>query len=298
MIYIDLTGFRPSDEWLLEAWHINAALKAGKTSAERNQIIDDNRPFWSSLKPHLPYNDKCWYSEAKESVSPYEIEHFRPTKATTRCSIVKFKKVISNFIEEQRRDWTSLTKFRGVGYWWLAFQYSNYRNCGKLVNGIKSTRFPIKVGSVISYGEFEDIGLEETILLDPTVPGDPELITFDPDGKARPSIVNPLDHLYFRAKISIHIYGLNSIEPLVKHRGDKWSDCIKAINRANRKYNDLTSAFILGDTINYYNSFNDFLDFVENDIKPALDSNSEFSSVAKACILSFPNYKWIQDYVL
>jgi|SRR6185369_16587285 len=298
MIYIDLNTFIPSDEWRYTAFHLDAELKSKSSIDERIQFIDDNRTFWSQLKNQFPYSDKCWYSEAKESVSIYEVEHFRPTKATVKtASVLKGKKGLAPF-EELRKDWIKATKYKGGGYWWLAFNYKNYRNCGKKINSIKSIRFPLRLKSFIAYLETDDYTKEDVILLDPTKEGDPELLTFEPDGKVKPTITDSNDSRNLRAFVSIDVYGLNKIDALVKHRETKWADCYKAIRRAMDKFNEIKKSESTGDLISFHRFFNEFMDFVENDIKPAIEPTSQFSSVAKACVLSYSSYDWINQYVL
>jgi hypothetical protein len=296
MIFIDLTNFIPDDEWSYEAWHLNAELLSKTNDAERHAFIDSNRDFWGVLKSQFPYNDKCWYSEAKESVSVYEIEHFRPIKSTIKSKSILKK--LKTFREAIRSDWTAASKYKGGGYWWLAFNHHNFRNCGKRINQIKSSRFPLEEGSFIAYRETDDCLTEINLLLDPTHENDPALLTFDPDGKARPTITDENELNYLRAVISIETYGLNDIDTLVKHRATKWSDCYKAIRRAAEKYSAIEQSIMDGNIENYYKLFDDFMDFVENDIKPAIDPASEFSSVAKACVLSYASYSWIKEYIL
>ncbi|MCT1531022.1 hypothetical protein M3B46_08455 [Sphingobacterium daejeonense] len=296
MIYIDIENFIPDDDWLYEAWLLNAELKAKISKEEKNQFIDENRAFWGRIKNQLPYNDKCWYSESKESVSVYEIEHFRPTKATIRSKSVL--KSLKTFKEEIRKDWIKETKFRGGGYWWLAFNYKNYRNCGKRINNIKGIRFPLQSLSLIAYEESENYLDEKCLLLDPTKEGDPDLLTFDPDGKARPTLTDGISLEFIRAHASIDIYGLNAIEPLVKHRESKWNECYKAIKRATEKYTELELAADEGNMNSFKRYFDEFIDFIENDIKPAIHPSSEFSAVAKACVISYSKYGWISEYVL
>lgn len=296
MIFINLSDFIPSDNWLYQAWLLNAELKSLTSIQEKLDFIDQNRAFWSELKTEFPYSNKCWFSESKESVSIYEIEHFRPTKATVRSKSVL--KSLKSFVEAQRNDWIAATKYKGHGYWWLAFNYKNYRNCGKKVNLIKSIRFPLKQSSFIAYTENDDWTQEQTILLDPTKEGDSELLTFDPDGKSRPTVTDKASYDYLRAHASIDIYGLNSIEPLVKHRESKWRECYKAIRRAIDKYSELEEAGEQGNMVSFRRYFDEFMDFITKDLRPAIDPSSEFSSVAKACIKSYSKYDWVNEYIL
>ncbi len=296
MVFIDISNFAPDDQWALNAWLLNAELYRLESLTEKHRLIDENRLFWSEIKNQVPFNDKCWFSEAKESVSLYEIEHFRPTKATRRSKSVL--KVLHTFTEASRIDWTRATNYWGGGYWWLAFDYTNYRNCGHKVNSKKGVRFPLKDQSPIAYRYEDDYSAEEVILLDPTKRGDPSLLTFDPDGKARPTIIDADSYEHLRAIASIDIYGLNAIEALVKHRETKWKECFKAIRRASTKFEQLEEAVNNNDLNTFTNVYSEFIDFINNDLRPAIDSQSEFSSVARACVLSYSNYPWINDYVL
>lgn len=296
MIYIDLTGYSPDHTWSVNAARLKTELIAKPTLSEKKAFIEENKKFWGIIKSSFPHADKCWYSEAKESVSPYEIEHFRPSKATRRSTGVK--KFYKAYCEAQRKDWVTSSKYAGAGYWWLAFDYTNYRNSGKLINSIKSTRFPLRLGSSIAYEETDDCSLEVPLLLDPTVSSDPDLLTFDPYGKAAPTIVDPMEHDHFRAVASIHIYGLNAIDTLVKHRLTKWAECTKAIERASERYKDVEQAINDGDTAALSKNLDQFMDFVQRDIRPAMEPSSEFSAVARACVMSFVALDWINDYVL
>ena len=296
MIFIDLENFSPSDDWSYEAWQLTKELIVKATLEDKFKFIEDNKAFWGKLKSELPFSMKCWYSESRESVSVYEIEHFRPTKAVCRSSSVF--KILKPVREAVRKDWLKETKYKGIGYWWLAFDYLNYRNCGKKINMKKGIRFPLIENSFIAYNNTDNHHNEVATLLDPTNRKDPALLTFDPDGKARPTLLDKSDIDYIRAYVSIEVYGLNSIETLVKHREGRWSEYYKAIRRAGKKYSELENASSEGNFIIFNEVFQDFMDFVDNDLKPAISSQAEFSAVAKACLLSYSSFEWINEYVL
>ena len=296
MIFIDLSTYLPDDDWRYEAWQLEQELHAKVTNEEKFAFIDANRAFWGRLKAGFPHNDKCWISESKESVSVYQIEHFRPTRAVGRSTSVF--KLLHPIVEETRRDWTAATRYKGLGYWWLAFNYLNYRNCGGKINNTKGIRFPMEQNSVIAYSLNDDWNNERNILIDPTKSGDPDLVTFDPDGKARPNTLTKESYEFLRAHVSIEIYGLNSIDTLVTHRAAKWNECYKAIKRAIDKYDDIEGAVNNGDLPLYNRYFGEFMDFIDNDIKPAIRETSEFSAVAKACVMSYAKHEWIREYVL
>lgn len=133
---------------------------------ERNEYIDKNSHHWGELKLWLKVlsKGKCWFSEVKELYSHYDVEHFRP------------KKVAKN-LDNSERD----------GYWWLAFDYSNYRLCGNVGNRKKGGWFPLNSGSIYSTHDNPREESEEALLLDPTNEYDVSLIAFDEKGNAMPT---------------------------------------------------------------------------------------------------------------
>jgi hypothetical protein len=303
MIYIDTSTFTPNKNWVNKADTLYLTLLSLKNIEEKLAFIKANESFWGEIKNELPFCDKCWISEAKESVSPYTIEHFRPKSSVTRVGLKVLKDAdINRFVEQARRDWlTSRPKNKGLGYWWLAFNYRNFRICGSRINNTKGTRFPLFHGSKVCYTENQDITEEQVVLLDPTNEEDPKLITFDPDGSVNPA--SDLDENNFhRSLVSITIYGLNAIPPLVEHRKTKWEDCLNLIKDINSYY-PVIEPFIYSDVESVLpphiqtqlGRFNSKIEQLRSYISP----ESEFSAVAKTCLLSYKMvYNWINDYVL
>lgn len=301
MMYINISGYTPTaTSWLNRASQLTQELLSATSEELRRRIITEpeNRKIWSELKNEFPYYDKCWFSEAKDSVSPYTIEHFRPTLAVSRTDFKKMK--LPTFVEMQRPDWTKERKYRSEGYWWLAFEFTNFRICGSLINSKKGNRFPLQSESRLIVVGSSNSPLEIPILLDPTKEDDPQLLTFESDGKAKPTEVDETKFGFLRARISIEIYGLNAIPPLVEHRQRKWKSCLKLIKNNNIFYQRikpvLESTLPLPD-----NLVEDLGLFNENcdELKEYMNPHSEFSSVAKTCILSYANScEWIKDYVL
>ena len=120
MRFINIENFSPDVEWLIKSNELTSALKKATTIEEKNRIIDANESKWGELKDsllELSFN-KCWYSEAKETYSHYHVDHFRPKKAAR-----------------------GIDKKDNGGYWWLAFDWTNYRVCGGVGNIIKRDKF-------------------------------------------------------------------------------------------------------------------------------------------------------------
>lgn len=297
MIYIDLSIYTPTQNWLDISISLTAQLLSIPNKTGRDKFIDDNSNLWSDIKASLPYSEKCWISEAKE-VSPRTIEHFRPKKMVSRTNFRKLGLPLMK--EAQRKDWTKTNKYRGVGYWWLAFDFKNFRICISNINSVKGNRFPLKLDSPIAYTNIENHNSEEIILLDPTKQGDPDLITFEPDGKVKPTETDVTKDEFIRADISIKIYGLNEIEPLVSHRNTKWRDCFELIKDNQYFYPKIKPFLEDGELMS-----DDLIEPLERfdskckKLKEYISHDAEYSAVAKTCLLSYvKTYTWINDYVI
>jgi len=292
MIYVDLSSFVPNDDWRYTAWQLTQELIS---AVDKQTFIKDNESFWGAIKNDLPLSHKCWFTEETVGGFPYQVEHFRPKDGVRRISKRNpIKKLLKSFEEENRNGWTQKASLSKECYWWLAFEHTNFRIVASLINSKKGNFFPIKQGTTIMYSPSDNIANEIHILLDPTKENDPQLLTFDNSGNAIPSKNDKTDFDYVRAFVSISIYGLNSYPFLVQKRVSKWKECEKAIKRANIKYIEMER---VTDLDNFNNLYDEFIDFVDSDIKPSLSPLSEFSAVAMACVKSY-SYEWIQDYVL
>jgi hypothetical protein len=167
----DIQGWTPWsqdrwDRWLQKSKALMEALAkhdAAGERAARNDLIDANSSHWGELKEWLLAlsNKKCWFSEAKELFSHYEVEHFRPKKE-------------ARGLDGTVRD----------GYWWLAFDYMNFRLCGSVGNRKKGGWFPLLEGSPCSVYSSQCEESEMIYLLDPTDAADVALLAFDEEGKA------------------------------------------------------------------------------------------------------------------
>jgi len=161
---------------------------------------------------------KCWYSEAREKVSHYHVDHFRPKK--------------------QCIDSNGSIK---CGYWWLTYDWKNYRISGSVINTAKRDKFAV----YRNRAENPNTPIEDELiyLLDPLNRDDVALLTFNNNGEAMP--LNPdedaWDHK--RAKYTIDVLDLNNSK-LRRARKIKWkeiSQAIETINACQRQYNEQPS---------------------------------------------------------
>lgn len=131
------------------------------------------RDFYNLLPDYL--KRKCWYCEAEEIRSDMPIDHFRP----------------KNKVEDDEQH---------DGYWWLAFDWQNYRCACTFCNsrrifdeteGGKACRFPLENPTERAFTPTDQIKLnnERPYFLDPFNLDDEKLLWFDNDGKpmAKPS---------------------------------------------------------------------------------------------------------------
>jgi hypothetical protein len=116
MRHIDLERHKPDELWCKKSDELTKQLidlyEKGDIEA-RNKLISDNSSHWGEIKQWLLdlSNNKCWFSEARDIFSHMDVEHFRP-------------KLEAKELDGTKRD----------GYWWLAFNYRNFREGGFLSN--------------------------------------------------------------------------------------------------------------------------------------------------------------------
>jgi hypothetical protein len=192
-------GATPDPEWIDKAAELTRQLCEAPDKDARDAVIDKNSTFWGEIKSWLEGFSfgKCWFSEARDTFSHWQVEHFRPKKEA----------------KEPDRD----------GYWWLAFNYRNYRLCGSVGNTKKGCYFPLRRGSFLATGPSDNCNDETPVLIDPTVSSDVMLLTFAEGGIAQPTA--PDGWPRERARISIERYKLNDHPPLLRARGSVWRDC-------------------------------------------------------------------------
>ncbi|HEY1576755.1 MAG TPA: hypothetical protein VGF82_06775 [Terracidiphilus sp.] len=217
----DIPGWTPWtheqwDRWLTKSRDLRnqlAALDVQGKRKERNDLIDTNSRHWGLLKPWLSAlsNGKCWFSEARELYSHYDVEHFRP-KAEVKA------------IDGTLRD----------GYWWLAFKHTNFRLIGNVGNRKKLVWFPLRAGSLCSTFVEQCEESETRYLLDPIDDDDVSLIAFDDEGKV---VAIPTASQWERERVDLtaQTLKLNEHVALCEERRKVWQ-------KVNRLIDDFTSA--------------------------------------------------------
>lgn len=217
MRFINLEGKEPHEDWQRRAKMVCDQLEAAQTKMERDKIIDDNSALWGELKPWLLglSKRKCWFSEARDSFSHWDVEHYRPKKAAKN-------------LDGTERE----------GYWWLAFDWHNLRVCGNVGNRKKGSFFPLRNGTHQATAADRNTDDEFPYLLDPARLDDTLLLCFDENGDVMP-LPDQNDWNTARAQESIKRYKLREHEPLMEARRDIWSRCVREVNRCQNLMDDL-----------------------------------------------------------
>lgn len=271
MIFIDLEHKLPTDadlpdkiRWSTKDWNdwIDksnelveklAAFDAAGEREKRNDLIEKNGGHWGKLKPWLLHlsHGKCWFTEARDIASHLDVEHFRPKKAARN-------------IKGPERD----------GYWWLAFDYMNFRIAGSVPNRKKGAWFPLRYGSRRSTYSRRCEGDEVAHFLDPTNAYDVSLIAFDEEGKAIPKPgISRWD--YVRSRRTIERLKLTEHQALAEERRKVWQRANGLINAYQQARRNIESS--AADRQRVRSSL--------NELKRMTRDDAELSSVAKWCIL-------------
>jgi len=247
----------PPADWIAEADAISVKLRAARSEDERRQIIDDNDSLWRDprIRNWLKhqFNSKCWYSEAQDTVGAYHVDHYRP-----KCRV----RIVGN---GQGQD----------GYWWLSFHWKNYRICGQLINTKKSDYFPIRGTRCGEGDDIDYLDTEGPVLIDPAT-DQARLISFDCDEdgcRAVPAAKIPVEDTE-RASETIETFGLNRLDDLNSKRKMIWDEAKEYIEiHRDSRFIGIPLVLKLADQAR-----------AKDHLKKMIRYESEFSSVAEACI--------------
>ena len=204
-------GAAPPKVWIKKAMALTRKLEEAADDDARAALIKANEKLWRDrrIRDWLVelHHRKCWYTEAKESVSAYHVDHFRPKGS----------------------------------YWWLAFTWENYRISGQLINVKKNDVFPVAIPGHANPGDPDSLKLEGCHLIDPADEDEAWLLSFErePDGLclagASPSVEGDDAE---RVRTTIDVLGLNRLENLNRNRAAVWDQCLAKIQdyeNANRE---------------------------------------------------------------
>ena len=265
MRFVDLTKLELPPGWEERAQRV---LQEVSYLDDSNRASEINRrsTIWTALRSELAElsNRKCWYCEARQERSDMPIDHFRP----------------KNRVGEEGCE-------NHPGYWWLAFEWENFRYSCTYCNsrrrdvktettGGKADRFPLRDEANRCWTPDDLLSEEQPVLLDPTVRTDPGLLWFDEDGSAHPKhSESNATWPYRRARESIDIYHLNHSD-LKEARQIVCNTCRRKVGEGDAAWED----FSQGST----RAEEQFKKAVE-DLGELMDENAEYSAAARATVM-------------
>ncbi|MEC3905998.1 hypothetical protein VOI54_03155 [Tamlana sp. 2201CG12-4] len=210
MRYIDLENNPPDQNWIDRADALTLQLTQAADKAARDAIIDANQNMWAELKNHLRglSLNKCWYSESKNDSAHCHVDHFRPKKEA---------------IDENGDD-------KG-GYWWLAFEWLNYRYSAPVENIRKKAYFHVNANKANTPAD--SIENEDIRFLDPTEIQDPDKLAYTNEGLVTPKSTVITERNFIQAEYTIRRMNLNKQE-MKDTRKDKYSKTILLIKSTDK----------------------------------------------------------------
>ncbi|MFP5439050.1 MAG: hypothetical protein ACLGH8_14815 [Bacteroidia bacterium] len=254
MIFIDLENNPPPLEWIERSDALTQQLIDAPDMVARRAIIDANQALWVELKNHLSSlsNNKCWYTESINAAAHCHVDHFRP----------------KNEVRDENGNVLD-------GYWWLAFDWLNYRFVGPAPNVRKKSYFHVVADRAINYGDVCEN--EDILFLDPIDINDPDELAFTNEGLIKPKSDDVNSRNYNRVTYSIRRLNLNA-PSLIDVRKDKYHRTTVLIIQIKRLLHLQNQNFDISR---------------KNDISKAMrelwemcSRKSEFSAAVKFCLKS------------
>ncbi|MGY8705581.1 hypothetical protein RAD16_07530 [Bradyrhizobium sp. 18BD] len=252
---------------------------------QRNQYISDNAN-WSDLKQPLAdlFHGKCWYSECRSRGGDRDVDHFRPKG--------KIRRYPSWPEVEANPDHN--------GYWWLAFNWRNYRYSSRFCNaprrnpeteslGGKWNYFPVRdeAARVKDECDVELLYDEHAVILDPTDADDVDLLTFDEFGRPRPRSRDKDAWEYKRTILGISLLNLDHPD-FVKERARLARQIKRLVRNGTKAHRDLR---------NGEPSAKARLRDIKADLKRMIDPTAEFSRYCEIVLRGYREHDWVDQMV-
>lgn len=264
MIFIDLENNPPLQDWIDRADVITQQLINAPNSIARNAIIDANENLWHELKQHLSSlsNNKCWYTESINAAAHCHVDHFRPKKEV----IGEDGKILE-------------------GYWWLAFDWQNYRFSGPAPNVRKRSYFHVLANRAVNYGDVYEN--EDILFLDPIDINDPDELAFTNEGLVMSKSEDPNSRNHSRVSYTIKRLNLNS-GTLIDVRKDKINRAAISIIKINR--------LLVLQTTNFDVSRKNSINKLMMELWEMCSRKAEFSAAVKFCLKN-SGFDWAKHIV-
>lgn len=271
------------DDWLRDA---ATALDSVRDLPfqKRKEAIKKKSDIWRSLKDILSAAsyEKCWYCESREARSHNPIDHFRPKSSVNECS-------------------------EHEGYWWLAFDWQNYRFCCTYCNSAlkdeenedithgKQDQFPLLDETKRARSSTDNWKDETPLLLDPWESPDTVLLYFDMKGKAVEKYSEDQHKVKFlRAETSINVYNLNHSK--IKNNRmvlyNRIKELVESSCRKRQLLLDLPDA-----PPEVLRELNKSIDEISQELVRRMSEEAEYSAAARCYVMGLrrPDTEWLDE---
>lgn len=229
--------------------------------------------------------NKCWYSEVQIDGADPNVDHFRP----------------KGQVREVDDDLQNTGDVSG-GYWWLAFEFSNYRLAAMHANqrrvdedthGGKWDYFPVR-GNRTPEGTPIGQIIEDVLPLDPCCATDVGLLAFDPDGKPCPADWKrkPNEDDAERVRVTIWLYHLDKQE-IQATRSKHVEEIRKDLRKADADF-QLWNRDSGNPNLQAKNSFNNKI----SEIRIKIADTAIFAGAKRCAVrLAISKYSWIDEFL-
>lgn len=289
MIYINPADISLPQSWMQLARQLTKQLKGLNADQRAGFIAAHREDTWAGpdvLKAlRGPAGNKCWYSEAPLEGADPNVDHFRPKGRVVEIDCQTLEK----------------TGVLHKGYWWYAFEPSNFRLSSMHANqrrvdettaGGKADFFPVQGERAAELTEWALLN-ELVLPLDPCSQSDVALLWFDPDGN--PAFASwrrtPSDLEALRVKITVWLFHLDKKEIAERRRG--YLDEIRAdLKNADVQYK-IWQMQPNSPDIRAKQAFDRYIDQVKQKLAPT----SPFAGAKRSAVrLAKSDYCWIEEY--
>ncbi|MCU4176445.1 hypothetical protein [Carboxylicivirga sp. N1Y90] len=253
MIYINIDNHEPGEDWLNRADTLTADLLAAADLPARKKIINDNANMWGELKKHFcdVLHRKCWYSESVNDFTHCHVDHFHPKGKA----------------EDEDKN------IQDGGYWWLAFNWKNYRYSAPAGNIRKKHYFHVNANKALTPADA--IENENIRFLDPCEPGDPEKLKFNNEGLVSPKNEDENSRDYLQAEYTIRRMNLN-MHGLVEGRRDNYRKAARIVRE--------TQALLALQNLNYDMARQQSIKANQKSLLELANKFSPYSAAVKYCL--------------
>ncbi|HZF95532.1 MAG TPA: hypothetical protein VEZ20_11760 [Allosphingosinicella sp.] len=265
MIYVHRDLSKVPQEKLDALKALSDALEDIADPEARKAFINENKAAWSTVREELSAMsfNKCWYTEAREGVSRYQTDHYRPHGRAKQA-----------------------VRENAPGYCWLAFDIENYRIVGVLANTQnqeysdqtvgKGDWFPLLHPGVRASLEHRSIKDEIPLLLDPVDKDCPSKIAFNDNGEAHPSDNLPEADKAWVDDAIIHL-GIRQ-DQLNRKRRAVWKSCSRKILQYDRFFKKPMATLSKEER--------ETMKELAEELRAMSSCQSEFSATARSCLMS------------